>query len=348
MQSGGAEREFRIGPLNESLDFQDNDPLPQRQEALRGLVGDFGTTLFNPLACLQCTHPTKIVWDIDNGKTSPGVHIQRKIYTTYSKQRQQHTSAMAREESRLDYGPKLTSESHKSTAAATPGSSVELFMEPSILFDLRKEPLDVLEECPHILSAAMMQQLHDALPWSQQMCRWERCFAIGRDGDSFCTFLERCAQYQRTFVVIKTVECHVLGGYATMPWKKRDHRTYFGTGQSFLFASHPDLDNDMVQKDPAKPLQLYRWTGSNDFVQISDPETSRVGMGGGANNFGFLIQDNFWRGRTGPCGTFGNPSLVPHSDYFEIDALEVYGLRPYGESLSSIGSLQWTEYASSP
>ena len=123
-----------------------------------------------------------------------------------------------------------------------------------------------------------------------------------------------------------------------MPWKKRGtvtrSNTYFGTGQSFLFASHPHGVSSNNSNNPSEPLHLYRWTGSNDFCQICDPEEGRLGMGGGCD-FGFLVQDDLQRGRTGPCGTFGNPALVPDDEYFEIAELEIYGLRPFGESVGS-------------
>ena len=203
-----------------------------------------------------------------------------------------------------------------------------------------------------------MQQLHDeGLPKTLHMSRWERCFAIGRDGDDFWSFLERTAQFSKTIVVIQTCDGAILGGFATMPWKKANgpQNAYFGTGQSFLFASHPANDredsteintsgNDGTKsrgdnhegdhKDD-KPLRLFRWTVTNDFCQIAD--SGRLGMGGGTD-FGFLIQDNFLRGRSGPCKTFGNPALV-RGGYFEISALEVYGLRTFGDSLSSFSSL---------
>ena len=312
--------------MEERTDIGDNDSsiLAAGEEPMRHRppVGDFAATLLNPLSCLpQCSRPTRIVWDMEEGEIHADPSCTNK---TPDKRR-----FRALHKSSLDSCANLTLDSIESTAATTP--------EPLeyLPVDLLAEPAHILDECPRILSIDMIRQLHeDGLTGSHQMCRWERCFAIGRDGDSFVTFMERCAPYQRTLVVIQTVEGYILGGYAAMPWGKRDQfsNSYYGTGQSFLFGSHPaGVSKD---EDTAKPLHLFRWTGKNDFCQICDKETSKVGMGGGMD-FGFLVQDHFWRGRSGPCGTFGNPSLVPHSEYFEIEALECYGLRSFAESSSS-------------
>lgn len=305
-----------------------HEKLASPSDGLRELVGDFGLTLFNPLACCTTPRDARIVWELQDDDEQEGQQLQEG-----------HNIALATPKQLILRD--LSCISVASTAVTTPESEDIL-----TALQIEEEPDSVLQDCPRILSMEMLQQLHDqGLPESLQMCRWERCFAIGRDGDSFYTLLERCNQYQRTFVVIQTTAGHVLGGYAAMPWKKRNQisNTYFGTGQSFLFASHPEgkaqdnlidcTDNTLSSSSSSSsPLILYRWTGSNDFCQICDPEEGRLGMGGGSD-FGFLVQDDLQRGRTGPCGTFGNPALT--TDYFEIQALEIYGLRPFGESISS-------------
>lgn len=273
-------------------------------DGLRDLVGEFGLTLFNPLAC--CTAPTdaKFVWELQSDDDDDE---QENIVTNAS-------SLIASIPRDVSCANLTLDESVASTAVTTPESEEDAAAN---MLQLEEESSSILQECPRILTTAMMQQLHSTgLPESLQMSRWERCFAIGRDGDSFYSLLEGCAPFQRTIVVIQTTAGHVLGGYAAMPWKKRGQQVsnaYFGTGQSFLFASHPQGEtnnNTTTANEGASPLHLYRWTGSNDFCQICDPEEGRLGMGGGCD-FGFLVQDCLQRGRTGPCGTFGNPALAP-------------------------------------
>ena len=65
------------------------------------------------------------------------------------------------------------------------------------------EPQLDLEQCPRILTDSMIEQLQrDGLATGG--CTWERCFAIGRDGDSYITLLDRCAPYQQTLLAVRT------------------------------------------------------------------------------------------------------------------------------------------------
>eukprot|EP00977_Amphora_coffeiformis_P002398 scaffold449_cov184-Amphora_coffeaeformis.AAC.10 len=343
---------------------------------LRDLVGEFGMTLLNPLACMTCetrsnnssTHSSigsnHLVWDMEqlpefqdcnNVNIEGGRPSLREEHYPLPESRCEESSRkqdMARpspktvlcppnQEARSFSCDNLTALTTTTTLLEEQLQHQQLDQEAGMGFVVHVEdedPIDLME-CPRILTPAMMQQLQDeGLPTSLHMSRWERCFAIGRDGDDFWSFLERTAHFGKTIVVIQTCHGDILGGFAAMPWKKVNgpQNVYFGTGQSFLFASHPesqdnhdDDDDDDCYGNQSKPLHLFRWTGTNDFCQIAD--AGRLGMGGGAD-FGFLVQDNFLRGRTGPCKTFGNPALVP-GGYFEIAALEVYGLRTFGETM---------------
>ncbi|KAL7580988.1 hypothetical protein ACA910_005801 [Epithemia clementina (nom. ined.)] len=199
-----------------------------------------------------------------------------------------------------------------------------------------EDPLDLIS-CPRILSQALMQYLNDnGIPESLQGNRWERCFAIGRDGDSFVSFLDRCAPYRQTLLVVQTTEGHVLGGFAMQTWEGQEgfgkRNCYYGTGQSFLFSITPE---DMTHPTGSK-AQIYKWTGTNDYCQICDVESAKIAMGGGGD-FGIIVEDCFLRGQTGFCGTYDNPPLTADG-FFEVAALEVYGLVPLFQSFHSTSS----------
>jgi len=207
--------------------------------------------------------------------------------------------------------------------------------------DIEPESEADLRGCPRILTDGMIQQIHDeGLRDALKMHKWERCFAIGRDGDSFLTFTESCAPYQQTIVVVKTATGHLLGGFASERWATRGGgsrgRMYYGTGQSFVFGNHPavepGLDRDL---DPSKELTLYDWSGDNDYCQICNVEDKKIAMGG-VGDFGLIVKDDFYRGQTGRCRTFNNPPLTPDpAGQFEIVSLEVYGLVPLFQATSS-------------
>jgi TLD len=192
-----------------------------------------------------------------------------------------------------------------------------------------------LDDCPRILSLAQMQTLRKYLPESLHERHWDRCFCIGVHGDSFCTLLQKCAPFQYSIVVIRTVTGQVLGGFATATWRIRDENgpggrhAYYGSGQFFVFASHPAVPSQRHTTTNGTPttfpeLTVYPWTGHNDYCQICDVER-RVMCMGGVGDFGWIVSDDFTLGQTGPCATFGNPVLCS-APSFEIADFEIYGL----------------------
>jgi hypothetical protein len=192
---------------------------------------------------------------------------------------------------------------------------------------LLPESPDDLLYCPRVLTPHMMQQIHQKLPDALKMNTWDRCFAIGRDGDSFLTFVDCCRPFTYSLVVIRTLQGHILGGFASRPWnvQEGDKHSYYGTGQSFLFATHPV--DDTAPNDPTL-LKFYSWTGSNDYCQICDVDKQILCMGG-EGDFGWIVKDNFDVGQTGRSLTYENPPLCPTwPPIFEIADFEVYGLQP--------------------
>jgi len=55
-------------------------------------------------------------------------------------------------------------------------------------------------------------------------------------------------------------------------------------------------------------VNIYRWTGANQYFQLCDIQRGRIAMGGGGeeSDFGICFEDDFSRGSSGPCDTFGN------------------------------------------
>lgn len=200
-----------------------------------------------------------------------------------------------------------------------------------------------LSDCPRILSSAQMADIQRHLPTSMMDRSWIRCFSIGLHGDSFYTLLQKCAPFQYSLVVMETVAGEILGGFASATWRVHEElgpggrRSYFGTGQSFVFASHPATTSTMKEQvqstgvaeksnDDSSELHVYKWTGDNDYCQICDNDRGTLCMGG-VGEFGWIVSDNFTTGQTGACATFGNPPLCTNgSTSFAIAGFEIYGL----------------------
>lgn len=88
-------------------------------------------------------------------------------------------------------------------------------------------------------------------------------------------------------------------------------------------------------------IYIFPWTGTNTYSQVCSVESEKLAMGGGGS-FGFIVQEHFSKGSTGPCATFNNPRLIRDpSGCFEIVDLEVYGLKSclFEGSFASEGNL---------
>jgi hypothetical protein len=318
------ERRKLVCNIQNHVRQRQNEHLRERQRlneglTLRDMVGEVGIALFDPLNLehLRCEIPCDIRQDAATAPLLPPNHTIPLTVPTLI-----HSSPLATTKG---------VESFANLTCATEQDSAD--EEEHYLVDIEPESASSLRTCPRLLTESMIQQLHDSLPDALQMNKWERCFAIGRDGDSFLTFTTHCAPYQHTLIAIKTVSGHILGGFATESWAvrgghKKGH-SYYGTGQSFLFADHPAVlpgyDADL---DPAKELSLYSWSGDNNYCQICNVDQQKLAMGG-VGDFGLIVQENFNRGQTGRCQTYNNPPLTPDlAGQFEIENFEVYGLAP--------------------
>ena len=195
---------------------------------------------------------------------------------------------------------------------------------------------DTFESSPPILSQKQMEQIHlKGLPATVRLMTWKRCYSLNRDGDMFKTMFTSSSKYQHTLIVIRTTKGDVLGGYADTPWTGTmgssatlgRSMSFFGGGKAFLFAANSE---DGKSNDD---IDFYRWTGGNAFSQICDLERGALGMGGGGD-FGIYVQDDFTKGSSGACDTFGNPPLISDNDgNFDILDFEVYGFLSMSEMM---------------
>lgn len=215
--------------------------------------------------------------------------------------------------------------------------------------EVKVDPEDpsILQASPHILSHDLMKEISQkALPFKFQSSAWKRIFSISRDGDSFVTFLSNVRGYDNTLLVIKTEQNVILGGFATNTWERQkglDGRHFFGEGHSFLFNHIPSSEktNDPSSTDHLQNgrVNIYNWTGANNYNQLLNENAGIIAMGGGglSGAFGIHVEDFFSKGTSGSCETYANPPLAQVSSnlslcgkcqgesYFQIVDMEVYG-----------------------
>ena len=227
-------------------------PDSQRIEQLRDTVGDFGLALFAPLLNLGGEQSSE---DSDSSSS-----LSLKMTTTTKKSASPLT---------------LRTEPDSDHYRSEDDDFEEEEENDHTYLQTVDEPIHLLRACPRILSHEQMQQLREHLPYKLRDNLWERCFAIGLHGDSFISLLQKCAPHKYTVVVIRTVTGEILGGFASERWSVRDEdrqAAYYGTGQSFVFASHPAAAATAAVVDGENPttadnssnseLTVYKWTGS--------------------------------------------------------------------------------------
>lgn len=185
-------------------------------------------------------------------------------------------------------------------------------------FEIQVVPDD--DEIPRLLSEHTMRKLMLAMPYTLYGRSWKRCFSITRDGDSFAAFRNGVKGYAHTLIVIQTTKGEILGGFADAAWEKglgTIDGCFFGTGTSFLFS--------LRTLDKEDPIQIFRWQGVNEYSQLCRKGDGCVGMGGGGGCFGIFLQEDFTKGSSGACNTFGNTTPLTSSPLFDVLNLEVYG-----------------------
>lgn len=177
------------------------------------------------------------------------------------------------------------------------------------------------DDPPFLLSHAQMQQIAcNVLPRGIAYCKWKRLYSLARDGDSFDACLRLIGNDKQTLLVVRTSRNDVLGGFADMPWNMQHHNgSYYGGPNACLW----HVVNDKVV--------VYRWSGSNRYIQLLDHSHTMMAFGGGDDensgggaHFGLSVEQDFRVGSTGPCATFHNQPLCDQ-ETFEIVDLEIYG-----------------------
>lgn len=186
----------------------------------------------------------------------------------------------------------------------------------SIIPPVRVTHVDGDEASPYILSQNEMNEISKhVLPETITYCRWRRLYGLGRDGDSFDGCLRIIGTVKRTLMVVRTTKGDIFGGYADAPWHSRHASAtakFYGSASSCLFSFSSTRTPMSTSSSPeSSPINVYRWTGKNRYIQVCDVSNKMLAFGGGGDKgaFGLCLQEDFQRGTTGHCDTFDNDPL---------------------------------------
>ncbi|KAH7344709.1 TLD-domain-containing protein [Rhizoctonia solani] len=149
-----------------------------------------------------------------------------------------------------------------------------------------------------ILSVETAEKLRPYLPALRRLTpKWSLLYSLDQHGISLATFYARCEQPATggCLVAIRDSEGAIFGVWCGDGVRKHDG--YAGTGESFLW----------TQRQDGGPVNVFKWTGKNDYVRLC--ESDFISFGGGNGKFGLYLDSALLDGESAPCPTFDNEPL---------------------------------------
>ena len=151
----------------------------------------------------------------------------------------------------------------------------------------------------------------------------ERIYSSNIHGRRLRTLYDHVEYHEYCFIMIRNEQQHVFGAFCAGQLANRTKgRSWFGTGESFLFTLKPER-------------QVHKWVGSlpgtrgptkahEDFFIYADDERLQIGGSADALNIGLLIQQDLNQGSTRGCDTFASLPLSTIEN-FQIMEIEAFG-----------------------
>jgi len=151
----------------------------------------------------------------------------------------------------------------------------------------------------------------------------ERLYSSNIHGRRLRTLYDHVEFHEYCLIIIRNEDQQIFGGFCSGQLANRTKtRTWFGTGESFLFTLKPER-------------QVFKWIGYQtstkgstkpyeDYYIYADDE--RIQMGGSKEplNIGLSIQQDLNEGSTKQCDTYASKPLSSNEN-FQIMEIEVFG-----------------------
>mmetsp|Transcript_11415 Transcript_11415/g.18906 ORF Transcript_11415/g.18906 Transcript_11415/m.18906 type:complete len:496 (-) Transcript_11415:119-1606(-) len=176
-----------------------------------------------------------------------------------------------------------------------------------------------LDECVGLrakvlLTEQRLLELHPFLPLSVRFAsRWKLIYCPRVHGTSLRTFYRQCQAWPgETLFFVEDTNGAVFGGFASCAWKVAREKVHFGAPDCFVF-SYGMQDNQM--------LQVFPWSGGNQYYMYADADGFSMGGGRG---YAVWIDKDFHRGTSDPSNTFGNEASLASGSEFYIRHFECW------------------------
>lgn len=166
-----------------------------------------------------------------------------------------------------------------------------------------------------ILSSDLAKQLRPRLPRILHIDSMVLLYSLNQNGSDFTTFYLNMKDTEYSVILIETISGEFIGGFSSSTWKVSS--SYYGTGESFLFK----IDKESIT------IVDYQWTSMNNFFMYSTDH--QIGMGGGGDGFGFILDTDFRNISSKKCATYGNPCLLSTEEPILVKNVEAFGFASY-------------------
>ncbi|KAG6908494.1 hypothetical protein DXG01_004428 [Tephrocybe rancida] len=154
--------------------------------------------------------------------------------------------------------------------------------------------------------------------------KWTLVYSLDQHGISLNTLYDRCEAHMQVkpgtsgpagaLVVVKDSGDGLFGAWMGKEGVRPSRgKGYYGSGESFLW------------KYIGGKLQVYKWTGRNDYIALCEP--GFISFGGGDGNYGLYLDDRLLEGSSAACPTFANePLCSPGAKNAGVVSFECVGL----------------------
>ncbi|KAH9957275.1 TLD-domain-containing protein, partial [Lactifluus volemus] len=166
-------------------------------------------------------------------------------------------------------------------------------------------------------------QLRSHLPVRARLPRsWSLLFSLDQHGISLHTLYARCSAHTGgVLFVVSDADDGSFGAWVA-DGIREGHGSYTGSGESFLWKK--------AESDDEVKVNVFKWTGKNDYVALCEPES--ISFGGGDGHYGLYLDETLNEGSSARCLTFNNDPLCSSDPSkagtvtFECVGLEVWGV----------------------
>mmetsp|Transcript_31240 Transcript_31240/g.72854 ORF Transcript_31240/g.72854 Transcript_31240/m.72854 type:complete len:337 (+) Transcript_31240:61-1071(+) len=147
---------------------------------------------------------------------------------------------------------------------------------------------------------------------------WKLIYSPRVHGVSLKTFYRQSRSFAgATLILIEDMNGTVFGGFASHPWQVSHSKLHYGHPSCFVFTDgHPKSESS------DSGCSVYMWAGRDQNFLFADAQG--FSMGCGSSGFAFWIGEDFLRGTSTACSTFGTPGPLASQEEFVIRQFECW------------------------